>query len=77
MPTAEIELRDSVCKLVGGLHQGVRVISTILNITRIHNAVNSIACMRRAIAVARDYAHRYSASSVRAPSLRADSMDCS
>jgi len=36
----------------------VPIISSILNITRIHNAVNSVAGMRRGIALARDYCHR-------------------
>jgi len=47
-----------MCKLIGPEGRGVPVISTILNITRIHNAISSVAGMRRAIAVARDYAHR-------------------
>jgi len=34
------------------------VISTILNITRIHNAIYEVQVMRRGIAVARDYASR-------------------
>jgi alkylation response protein AidB-like acyl-CoA dehydrogenase len=51
-------LQNSVGKLIGPLHKGVSVISTILNITRIHNAISSIAVMRRGIAVARDYTSR-------------------
>ncbi len=39
--------------------RGVPVIASILNITRIHNAVNAVASMRRVIAHARDYAHRF------------------
>jgi len=58
VPTAELELHNSVGKLVGPAHKGVPVISTILNITRIHNATSSVSGMRRGIAVARDYCHR-------------------
>jgi putative acyl-CoA dehydrogenase len=56
LPTAEIELKDSVGYLVGTKHQGIKVISTILNITRIHNAVSCVSTMRRALAVATNYA---------------------
>jgi len=58
VPTAELELIDSTAELIGEANQGVKVISTILNITRIHNAVNAVGIMRRAIAIARDYCHR-------------------
>jgi len=58
VPTAELELNKTSATLVGPLHRGVPVIASILNITRIHNAINAVACMRRAIAHARDYAHR-------------------
>ncbi len=38
LPTAEMELIQSVGKMVGPEYQGVKVISSMLNITRIHNA---------------------------------------
>jgi len=58
VPTAELELINTPGILIGPSNNGVKVISTILNITRIHNAINSISIMRRGIAIARDYAHR-------------------
>eukprot|EP00026_Physarum_polycephalum_P003279 Phypoly_transcript_03289.p1 GENE.Phypoly_transcript_03289~~Phypoly_transcript_03289.p1 ORF type:complete len:598 (+),score=74.08 Phypoly_transcript_03289:129-1922(+) len=60
VPTAELELNKTKGQLVGPLHRGVPVISSILNITRLHNAINAVASMRRVIAVARDYSHRRS-----------------
>ena len=61
LPTAEIELTNSVGQLIGNKHQGIKVISTILNITRIHNAVSCVSTMRRAIAVATNYANKRTA----------------
>jgi len=37
------------------------VIATLFNITRIHNAISAVSYMRRATAVARDYAYRRTA----------------
>lgn len=61
MPTAELELRGTRARLVGELGRGVPVISTLFNVTRIHNAASSVAYLRRAVAVARDYSYRRSA----------------
>lgn len=58
VPTAELELQGTPAVLVGSDDGGIKVISSILNITRIHNATNSVAYARRALAVARDYAGR-------------------
>jgi len=58
LPTAEIELINSPGKLIGKPQEGVKIISTILNLTRIHNGISSIAGMRRGIAIVRDYSHR-------------------
>ncbi|HKV50793.1 MAG TPA: acyl-CoA dehydrogenase family protein [Gemmatimonadaceae bacterium] len=61
LPTAEIELDGTPAWLVGGEGHGVRKIATVLTITRIYNALAAVAGMRRAVALARDYAHRRSA----------------
>eukprot|EP01119_Soliformovum_irregulare_P016668 TRINITY_DN4863_c0_g1_i2.p1 TRINITY_DN4863_c0_g1~~TRINITY_DN4863_c0_g1_i2.p1 ORF type:complete len:487 (+),score=136.83 TRINITY_DN4863_c0_g1_i2:336-1796(+) len=58
LPTAELELTGSEAKLVGNANRGVAIISTILNTTRVHNAVASISAMRRGIAIVRDYSSR-------------------
>eukprot|EP01112_Ceratiomyxa_fruticulosa_P004646 TRINITY_DN15187_c0_g1_i1.p1 TRINITY_DN15187_c0_g1~~TRINITY_DN15187_c0_g1_i1.p1 ORF type:complete len:637 (-),score=127.10 TRINITY_DN15187_c0_g1_i1:20-1813(-) len=60
VPTAELELIDAPAKLIGKIGRGVPIISSILNITRIHNAINSVSMMRRGIAVARDFSYRRS-----------------
>ncbi len=58
LPTAEIELQGTPARLVGGEGHGVRKIATLFNITRIYNAMVSVSFMRRALALARDYAAR-------------------
>eukprot|EP01122_Echinamoeba_exundans_P013982 TRINITY_DN622_c0_g1_i8.p1 TRINITY_DN622_c0_g1~~TRINITY_DN622_c0_g1_i8.p1 ORF type:complete len:952 (+),score=155.20 TRINITY_DN622_c0_g1_i8:2977-5832(+) len=58
LPTAELELVGSKAYLVGAPGTGVKVISSILNITRIHNAISMVGGARRAVAIARDYASR-------------------
>ena len=58
LPTAELTLEDTPAHLIGGLGQGVRKISALFNVTRVYNAVAAVAGMRRAIALARDYAER-------------------
>jgi hypothetical protein len=58
VPTAELLLDGAVALPVMGLEDGVKNIATMLNITRIWNSVGAIAGMRRAIALARDYASR-------------------
>jgi hypothetical protein len=58
VPTAELTLDGAVATPVAGLAGGVKSIAPMLNITRTWNGVSSIAYMRRAIALARDYARR-------------------
>ena len=61
LPTAEIELDGTPARMVGGDGHGVRKIATVLTITRLYNALAALAGMRRAIALARDYARRRTA----------------
>jgi alkylation response protein AidB-like acyl-CoA dehydrogenase len=58
LPTAEIHLDGAPAELVGEPRHGVRAIAPMLNITRTWNAVGALATMRRALALARDYAVR-------------------
>ena len=59
LPTAELTLEGTPARLVGGTGEGVRKIATLFNVTRVYNAVAAVAGMRRAIALATDYArHR-------------------
>jgi alkylation response protein AidB-like acyl-CoA dehydrogenase len=61
LPTAELTLDGAPAHLVGGLGHGVRKISALFNVTRVYNAVAAVAGMRRAVALARDYATRRTA----------------
>jgi putative acyl-CoA dehydrogenase len=58
LPTAELALEGTPAQLVGGAGDGIRKIATLFNITRVYNAVAAVAGMRRAIALASDYARR-------------------
>ena len=56
LPTAELTLEGTPAVPVGELANGVRAISTVLNITRTWNAVAAASYMRRGLALARAYA---------------------
>jgi alkylation response protein AidB-like acyl-CoA dehydrogenase len=58
LPTAELRLKGTPAKLVGGEGSGVKKISSLFNITRVYNAISSIGQMRRGIDLAVDYAHK-------------------
>ncbi|HQZ62532.1 MAG TPA: acyl-CoA dehydrogenase family protein [Dokdonella sp.] len=58
LPTAEIHLDGTLATPVSGLDHGVRMITPVLNVTRIWNAVCALATMRRCIALATSYAHQ-------------------
>jgi acyl-CoA dehydrogenase len=58
VPTAELLLNGTIASPVKGLTDGVKNIAPMLTITRMWNAVGAIAGMRRALALARDYAGR-------------------
>ena len=58
LPTAELDLCGTPARLLGKPGDGVRNIAHLLNITRIYNAITSVAFMQRGLALARDYARR-------------------
>ena len=58
VPTAELSLDGTPAIPVAGLADGIRNISSMLNITRTWNAVTSASFMRRGLALASDYARR-------------------
>ena len=58
VPTAELTLDGVFATPVAGLENGVRSITPMLNVTRTWNAVGAVLGMRRAVALARDYADR-------------------
>lgn len=61
MPTAEVALEGTPARLVGEPAHGTRTIAPMLTVTRLWNAVTAAAGMRRALALARDYARRRTA----------------
>jgi alkylation response protein AidB-like acyl-CoA dehydrogenase len=58
VPTAELTLQGALATPVYGLSDGVKNISPMLNVTRTWNSVSAVSYMRRAIALARDYASK-------------------
>jgi hypothetical protein len=58
LPTAELTLDGTPAVLVGGAGDGVRKIASLFNVTRVYNAVAAVAGMRRALALAHDFAAR-------------------
>jgi len=58
LPTAELSLQGTPAVRVGEPGKGVKQIATVLNITRLYNAVSAVSYMRRGLALAHDYAGR-------------------
>ncbi|MGB9429797.1 MAG: acyl-CoA dehydrogenase family protein [Gammaproteobacteria bacterium] len=58
LPTAELTLKGTPAVRIGSAGHGVRTISTVLNITRLYNAVCAVSYMRRGLALAEDYARK-------------------
>ncbi|HSN17107.1 MAG TPA: acyl-CoA dehydrogenase family protein [Gammaproteobacteria bacterium] len=58
LPTAELTLQGTPAVRIGEPGKGVRQIATVLNITRLYNAVSAVSYMRRGIVLATDYAHK-------------------
>ncbi|KAF3934154.1 hypothetical protein ABW20_dc0102615 [Dactylellina cionopaga] len=56
LPTAELELKDMRGYLVGEEGKGIKYISTMLNVTRVHNAVSAMSFWRRGLAIAKAFA---------------------
>ncbi len=56
LPTAELELKEMRAFLLGQSGNGIREISTILNITRVHNSVTSVATWGRGLAIKKAFA---------------------
>lgn len=58
LPTAELTLNGTEARLVGEIGKGVKNISTLFNVTRIYNSNTSVAFMRRALALIKDYSKK-------------------
>ncbi|KAI0345964.1 hypothetical protein BDW22DRAFT_1467764 [Trametopsis cervina] len=52
LPTAELSLEGAEAYLIGQANQGVKQITPVLNITRVHSAVTSVGYVRKCLAVA-------------------------
>jgi alkylation response protein AidB-like acyl-CoA dehydrogenase len=58
LPTAELALEGCLAEPVGDLGRGVKKITPLLNITRLHNAISACGMMARLLQLLRDYARR-------------------
>ncbi|MBI4817038.1 MAG: acyl-CoA dehydrogenase family protein [Deltaproteobacteria bacterium] len=58
VPTAELLLDGTIARPVAGLTDGVKNITAMLSTTRIWNSVGAVSQMRRALALALDFARR-------------------
>jgi putative acyl-CoA dehydrogenase len=58
LPTAEVKLENVLGTLIGLPGSGVKLISSMFNVTRLYNAVTSTAAFRRILALACDYSHK-------------------
>lgn len=73
LPTAELELQGSLAIPIGDPHEGagVKRISTMLNITRIHNSLGASGALARGLSWARAYARVREVGGVRLQDLAA------
>lgn len=55
LPTAELSLEGAEAYLLGEVNQGVKFITPVLNITRIHSALTSVGSIRKCLAIATAY----------------------
>ena len=58
VPTAELTLDGTPAIPLAGLSDGIKHITPMLSVTRTWNSVAAVSGMRRAVALARDYANR-------------------
>ncbi|KAK4699046.1 hypothetical protein P7C70_g7221, partial [Phenoliferia sp. Uapishka_3] len=56
LPTAELSLNNCKGQLIGSLGQGIPIIATVLNITRLHSAIHSASSLSRSLAIAKAFA---------------------
>lgn len=58
LPTAELSLQGTPARIIGGEGEGVKRITSVLNITRIYNSICALGHMRRALDLATDYSYK-------------------
>ncbi|KAI0632061.1 acyl-CoA dehydrogenase/oxidase [Trametes polyzona] len=57
VPTAELSIQGAEAYLLGQPNQGVKLITPVLNITRTHSALGSVAYLRKCLAIATAHSH--------------------
>lgn len=58
LPTAELRLIGAKATLVGSEGEGVKLIASMFNVTRLYNSVTSLAAFRRLLTLAHDYSNK-------------------
>ena len=58
LPSAELRLTKVTGIMLGKREEGIKYISDMLNITRLHNSVSALGFFRRVLNIAIDYSHR-------------------
>lgn len=56
LPTAELELKGVRAHMVGSKDRGIATIAMLLNVTRTHNFITALSCLRRAIEISKCFA---------------------
>lgn len=56
LPTAELEIKDMRAHRIGPKGRGVATIALLLNVTRTHNFVTALSCLRRSIDITKNFA---------------------
>lgn len=56
LPTAELSIEGAVGELVGPLGSGVKTISSVLNITRLHSSISCLSSLTRALQLVKSFA---------------------
>lgn len=56
LPTAETELKNVRAHLIGQKDRGIATIALLLNVTRSHNFITAVSCLRRALDIAKAFA---------------------
>jgi alkylation response protein AidB-like acyl-CoA dehydrogenase len=58
LPTAEMDLVDTVAEPIGGLGRGIPKVAAMLNVARLWSTHGAVSATGQALALARDYARR-------------------
>ena len=56
LPTAELELKDVRAHMIGPKDRGIATVALLLNVTRTHNFITGLSCLRRAMDITKSFA---------------------